>query len=84
MAHMKVTECKVQLYLPQSLFRYLKEAARRKGASLSAYLRTLLREQVAAEPDKGDDPLLRLLKNEKGYGPRDGSRNVDKYLYGRR
>lgn len=81
---MKLTECKVQLYLPETLYRLLKEAARKQGASLSAYLRNLLREQVSSRPGTGEDPLLALLKNKRGYGPRDGSRKVDKYLYGDR
>ncbi len=81
---MKLTECKVQLYLPETLYRLLKDAAKKQGASLSAYLRNLLRDQVSAGPGKGEDPLLSLLRNKKGYGPRDGSRHVDKHLYGGR
>ena len=81
---MKVTECKVQLYLPQALFRFLKESAKRNGESLSAYLRNLLRTQVASDPGRSEDPLIQMLKNPTRGGPRDGSRHVDKYLYGRK
>jgi hypothetical protein len=81
---MKVTECKVQLYLPRPLYRFLQEAAEKRESSLSEYLRDLLRERVAAESAAADDPLLRLLANTKPYGPRDGSKRVDDYLYGKR
>ncbi|MCC6740247.1 MAG: hypothetical protein IT452_14470 [Planctomycetia bacterium] len=81
---MKLTDHKVQLYLPQSLYDFLRQAARRQGASLSAYLRQLLSLQVPGGAPGTEDPLLRLTRNRKGVGPRDGSRNVDKYLYGDR
>jgi len=80
---MKRFPSKVQIQLPVALHRILRDSARRKGVCLSAYLRFLLSKQVAAEAIKANDPLLKLLRNKRGYGPQDGSRQVDWHLYGK-
>ena len=81
---MKVTEHKIQLYLPRALYRYLKDAAGRRKASLSGFIRELIRESMGSRTHREDDPLIALIGKARGQGPRDGSRHVDKHLYGRR
>lgn len=81
---MKVTEHKVQLYLPRTLYRYLKSAAASKKASISGFIRALIRQEMSTGPRGEDDPLIAMIGKGRGTGPRDGSRHVDKYLYGER
>jgi hypothetical protein len=79
---MVVTEHKLQIYLPRALYRHLKEAARARGVGLSAYVRELLSEDARNGRSGPADPLLALVRSAAPYGPKDGSRHVDRYLYG--
>ncbi len=81
---MKVTEHKIQLYLPRALYQYAKSAAQRRKASLSGFIRELLRESMSWGVQRDADPLIALIGKARTRGPRDGSRHVDKYLYGKR
>ena len=81
---MKVTGHKIQLYLPRALYRYLKNAAQRRKASPSAFLREMIRQSMISGAHRVDDPLVSLIGKARRRGPRDGSRRVDTHLYGMR
>ena len=58
---------RLQVLLEEDEHRALKEAARRRGASMSEYVRAVLRESWAAEPSSTVEAKLAVVREAAGH-----------------
>lgn len=78
---------RTQIYLPQKLNTELKLIARQKDQSMAAVIRRMLMKQLDAEQEQRKGSSARVLLRIAGMGgkgPRDLSKNIDEYLYGKK
>ena len=78
---------KTYLYVPEELDKKINLAAKSQNRSKAAILRQAIQEGLAAmgeKRSKSAELLLKLDQMGKKYsikGPKDGSQNMDKYLW---
>lgn len=77
---------RTQIYFDKALYNNLKYCAKKRGISMSEYIRQLLSEKISFDPIKKKkmDPLMELSKlADKDPTPKkliNISGNIDKYL----
>lgn len=75
---------RTQIYIPEDLHREAKMIAKRREESLAELIRRMVCVGVREEKKKMQrKSLASLTKLGITAGPRDLSRNLDKYLYGK-
>lgn len=75
---------RTQIYIPEDLHLEAKMIAKRKDESLAELIRKLVRAGVKEEKKRiAKNSLNSLAKLGITAGPKDLSRNLDKYLYGK-
>ena len=75
---------RTQVYLPKDLYRHIDLVAKRDKKAKAQVIREVLDEGIKKKHGNAGEALLRLAKlGEKLNirGPKDLSKNIDKYLY---
>ncbi len=72
---------RAQIYIPETLHERAKATARAKKQSLARLYRGFIANGLRASQDSGGDLTSLAKLNIKG-GPKNLSRDIDKYLYG--
>lgn len=75
---------RTQVYLPKSLYQYIDLVARREKKYKAEVIREVLEEGVKRKQGNAGTTLLKIAAMAKKYkwkGPKDLSKNIDKYLY---
>ena len=72
---------RTQIYIPETLHERAKTIARKKGKSLATLYRNFIANGLNATKNRGGDLTTLAKLNLKG-GPKNLSRDIDKYLYG--
>lgn len=72
---------RTQIYIPETLHERAKNIARNKKQSLANLYRNFIASGLNASKNHGGDLTALAKLNIKG-GPKNLSRDIDKYLYG--
>lgn len=72
---------RTQIYIPETLHERAKTVARNKKQSLANLYRGFIANGLQASHNRGGDLTTLVKLNIKG-GPKNLSRDMDKYLYG--
>ena len=72
---------RTQIYIPETLHQRAKNVARTKKQSLANLYRGFIANGLKASQNRGGDLTSLVKLNIKG-GPKNLSRDIDKYLYG--
>jgi len=72
---------RAQLYIPETLHERAKSVARSKKQSLANLYRGFITKGLETSKNRGGD-LTSLVKLRLRGGPKNLSRDIDKYLYG--
>lgn len=72
---------RTQIYIPETLHERAKTIARNKRQSLAHLYRSFIANGLQVSKSRGGD-LTALAKLSIKGGPKDLSRDIDKYLYG--
>lgn len=75
---------RTQVYLPKDLYQHIDLVAKREKKAKAQVIREVLDEGIKKKHGNAGEALLRLAKlGEKLNirGPKDLSKNIDKYLY---
>ncbi len=72
---------RTQIYIPETLHERAKTIARNKKQSLANVYRGFITNGLKASENRGGDLSALAKLNLKG-GPKNLSRDIDKYLYG--
>lgn len=72
---------RTQIYIPETLHERAKNVARSKQQSLANLYRNFIANGLQASKNRGGDLTALAKLNIKG-GPKNLSRDIDKYLYG--
>lgn len=75
---------RTQVYLPKSLYQHIDLVAKKEKKAKAQVIREVLEEGVKGKQGNSGKVLLEIAAMAKKYkwkGPKDLSRNIDKYLY---
>jgi len=72
---------RTQIYIPETLHQRAKNVARTKKQSLANLYRGFIANGLSVSKNRGGDLTALVKLNLKG-GPKNLSRDIDKYLYG--
>lgn len=72
---------RTQIYIPETLHSQVKLLARRQKKPFAAILRDFIKQGMAKKQNTGVKSLQTLTKLKITGGPKDLSRNMDKYLF---
>lgn len=75
---------RTQVYLPKQLYQTIDLVAKREKKPKAQVIRDVLEEGIKKKQGNAGDALLKIAAMAKKYnwrGPKDLSRNIDKYLY---
>ena len=75
---------RTQIYLPKQLYQIIDLVAKKERKAKAQVIREVLEEGVQKKQGNAGTALLELAKMAKKYnwkGPKDLSKNIDKYLY---
>lgn len=75
---------RTQIYLPKQLYQIIDLVAKREKKPKAQVIRDVLEEGIVKKQGNAGEALLeiaRLGRKLKLKGPRDLSKNIDKYLY---
>lgn len=75
---------RTQVYLPKELYQTIDLVAKKEGKPKAQVIRDVLEKGMEQKQKNAGEVLLEIAamaKKNKWKGPRDLSRNIDKYLY---
>ena len=75
---------RTQVYLPKSLYQHIDLVAKKEKKAKAQIIREVLEEGVKRKQGNAGKVLLEIAAMAKKYqwkGPKDLSKNIDKYLY---
>ncbi|MDP2638412.1 MAG: ribbon-helix-helix domain-containing protein [Candidatus Levybacteria bacterium] len=75
---------RTQIYLPKELYQEIDLVAKKENKPKAEIIREAVEEALEKKRGNAGDVLLKLAKMAKKYnwkGPKDLSKNIDKYLY---
>lgn len=72
---------RTQIYIPEALHSQLKLLASRQRKSLAEVLREFIKQGMVKKQNTGAKSLGALTKLKITGGPKDLSKNMDKYLF---
>ena len=75
---------RTQIYLPKDLYQHIDLLAKREKKAKAAVIREVLEEGVKRKQGNAGKVLLEIAAMAEKYkwkGPKDLSKNIDKYLY---
>lgn len=72
---------RTQIYIPETLHSQLKLLASRQKKSLAEVLREFIKQGMVNKQNTGVKSLQSLIDLKITGGPKDLSKNLDKYLY---
>lgn len=75
---------RTQVYLPKSLYQHIDLVAKKEKKAKAQVIREVLEDGVKRKQNNSGRVLLEIATMAKKYkwkGPKDLSRNIDKYLY---
>jgi len=78
---MKTATHRTQIYLTQEQYRYLRQQAERKKASLAQIIREIIDERLPKKADYDENPLFSLGKDKFSLGRKHGAQKHDDYIY---
>lgn len=78
---MKTSEHRTQIYLNREQYRYLRQQAEKKKASIAEIVRALINERMPKDKDYEKNPLFSIGQDGFTMGRRKGSAKHDEYIY---
>ena len=72
---------RTQVFLPEETYHYLKIRALREKKPAAQVVREVIEAGISKYPAHKSEDVWSKLANLHGKGPRDLSKNIDKYLY---
>lgn len=72
---------RTQIYIPETLHTQVKLFARNQKKSLAEVLREFIKQGMVGKKNSGVKTLQSLIDLKITGGPKDLSKNLDKYLY---
>lgn len=81
---MESTAHRTQIYLNKEQYRFLRQQAEKKKASIAEIVRELINERLPKEKDYENNPLFSIGKDNLSMNRPKGSIKHDEYIYRKR
>jgi hypothetical protein len=78
---METAAHRTQIYLTREQYRYLRQQAEKKKASIAQIVREIIDERLPKEADYDKNPLFSLGKDRFSLGRKQGAQKHDEYIY---
>jgi hypothetical protein len=78
---METAAHRTQIYLTLKQYRYLRQQAEKKKASIAQIVREIIDERLPKEADYNENPLFSLGKDGFSMGRKQGAQKHDEYIY---